>query len=62
MRKSKEKIYAIYKGDQFVTVGTVKECAEDLKLKEATIKWMSSPACHKRDVQEDRMVAYKVEE
>lgn len=61
MKNVSPKVYAIYKGDQFVTVGTVKECAEDLKLKEATIKWMSSPACHKRDVQ-DRMVAYVVED
>lgn len=40
--------YAIYKGDEFITIGTAKECAKELGVKSETIRWLSTPAAKKR--------------
>jgi hypothetical protein len=42
------KIYALYKGDQFLIVGTKKELADYLKVKEKTISFYSSEVWKKR--------------
>lgn len=42
------KIYALYKGDQFLIVGTKKELAEYLGVKEKTISFYSSEVWKKR--------------
>lgn len=41
-------IYALYRGDVFLYVGSLAECAEWLGVKTNTIDFMSSPAHHKR--------------
>ena len=43
------KLYALYKGEKFVDVGTAKELAARHKVKRDTIYWLASPAAHKRD-------------
>jgi hypothetical protein len=40
--------YACYKGDVFVCMGTAKECADYLGIKEKTFRWYLNPAYHKR--------------
>lgn len=40
--------YAIYKGDEFITIGTARECAEQLGVSQDTIRFYSSPAYAKR--------------
>lgn len=44
----KEKEYAIYKGDEFLYLGTLKECAAYLEVSERTIKFYMSKAYQKR--------------
>lgn len=51
--------YVIYKGDEVICHGTQSECAEQLGVKEATIKFISSDAFKKRD-KGKRIVAEKV--
>lgn len=46
-RKYKE--YAVYKGEEILAVGTVKELAKELNLKEETIWFLTSPTNFKRD-------------
>lgn len=40
--------YAIYRGDEFVFMGTADECAEEFNVKPQTIKWMTTPAAKRR--------------
>ena len=44
----KPHIYALYKGDKFITEGTIKEIAEYTGLKESTIKYYGTNAYLKR--------------
>lgn len=34
--------YALYKGEEVLCIGTAKECASKLGLKENTIRWYSN--------------------
>lgn len=44
----KEYIYALYKGDKFITEGTKREIAEVTGLKVSTLTFYSTPAYLKR--------------
>lgn len=44
----KEKIYALYRGERFLAIGTKKELAELLNVKEKTISFYATPAYKKR--------------
>lgn len=55
------KIYAIYKGENFLFEGTAKECAEHFGIKKKTVWWLATPSNLKRD-KRDRMIAIKIEE
>ena len=57
----KEKYYAVYQGDEFLCMGTKKECAKYLGVKETTIYFLSMPAQHKR-VKNTGRIAIVVEE
>lgn len=37
-------IYAFYKGDEYVTMGTAREIAKSQNLKVETVYWMHSPS------------------
>ena len=55
--------YAIYKGDKFLFVGTKKECAEFLKVKEDTISFYTTPT-HKSRVKDEynnRTIVIKIQ-
>lgn len=41
---SKQKEWAVYKGDEFQFFGTTKECAERLGVDVSTIRYYSTPA------------------
>lgn len=47
MRK-KVKDYAIYKGDKFIDLGSVRYLAKKMNVKEETIKFYSTPTYQKR--------------
>ena len=43
-----KKEYAAYKGDKFLCLGTVKEIAKFLNVKETTVRWYASSSYYKR--------------
>jgi len=57
----KGQVYALYRGDEFVDVGTAEELAERHNIKPETVRWMSTPSYQKRGT-EDKLMAYKIEE
>ena len=63
----KEKVYAIYKGDEFIDLGTRKELAERLGVKVSTIDYLLTPAYRRKFKKsknggENRMIAIRLEE
>ncbi|EOO22071.1 hypothetical protein ICM_06302 [Bacillus cereus BAG1X2-3] len=42
------KVYAIYKGESLICIGTVKECAQHLRVLPKTVHYYKSPAYKKR--------------
>lgn len=58
---SKERTYALYRGDEFIDVGTADELAERHGIKPESVRWMSTPSYHKRGY-EGRLLSYKIEE
>lgn len=55
-------IYAIYRGDTFIVIGDVKECADYLGVTESTIRWYTSPAAKKRNVNNNTLIGIKVDD
>ena len=45
---NREKIYALYRGEKFIAIGTKKELAELLNVKVETISFYTTPAYRKR--------------
>lgn len=65
MRTKKPKpIYAIYKGDDFLFMGTLKECADYLKVSKRTVSFYGTETYRNRGKGEygDRLIVIKVEE
>lgn len=60
----KENIYAIYKGDEFIFMGTKKECAEHLGVIPRTLYFYTTPTYRKRSkiLDNNRTVVIRVEE
>lgn len=60
---SKEGIYAVYKGDEFIDLGTKKQLAKTLNCKTKSIAFMTTP-CYKKRIKgkENRLTVIKVEE
>lgn len=46
MRKEKE--YYLYKGDEVLATGTIKEIAKKLKISELTVRFYKNPSYFKR--------------
>lgn len=47
-RGRKEKIYAVYKGEEMEASGTLRECAEKLGLAVRTLRFYCTPTHRKR--------------
>ena len=65
MKSTKQqKSFAIYKGDKFLFVGTKKECANYLNVKEDTIQFYTTKTYQKRGkgAYGDRLIVIRVEE
>ena len=58
MRKT-QTIYGIYKGDNFIDVGTADELAERLTVKKGTIRFYANPANIRRNKSDNRIIAVK---
>ena len=48
MRNKKEKIYALYRGDEYICDGTIEEVAKKQGVKVETIYFYKSPTYKKR--------------
>lgn len=57
----KKRIYAIYKGEDFLFEGTAKECAEHFKVKKETV-WFWNSEVNKRRNKKVRKIAIVIEE
>ncbi len=44
----KEAVYGFYRGDMFITAGTLKEISKEIGLKVSTLKWYQTPSARKR--------------
>ena len=61
---SREALFALYRGDEFVDVGTRKELAARLGVTASYIQYMSTPVYRERirGHEDTRLMAYRVEE
>jgi hypothetical protein len=55
-------IYAAYRGDTFIAVGTAAELAEELGGNERKIRWYATPTAHKRHSYENSIRVYRLED
>lgn len=53
--------YAIYKGDDFLFMGTKKECSDYLNVKESTISYYTTSTYKKRNKNGNNLVVIKVD-
>mgnify|MGYP004702928179 CR=1 FL=1 len=58
----KQHVYAVYKGEEIIAIGTARECAEKLGVTPDHIRWMSYPTNNKRNVGGNRMESIIIEE
>ena len=56
------KEYALYKGDNLIMIGTIKELAEAQKVKEDTIRFYSTPTNKKRDKKGNKKIVIRIGE
>ena len=58
----KKQIYALYRGDEFINLGTIEELAKYENVKPKTIRYFQTP-CYKKKFKEDknRRVLIKIE-
>ena len=54
-------IYAIYKGDEFIDVGTSSELSERMNIKKQTLLFLATPTSRKRN-KGNRMIVIKFTE
>lgn len=54
-------VYAIYKGDEFLDLGTTEEMAKKFNVKKETITFWASPA-HKKRVKNKGKVAVRIDD
>ena len=47
--------YALYKGDNFLDIGTIKELAERYNISVKTLRWYSTP-CYKNKIKNKKDV------
>ncbi|PKR82581.1 hypothetical protein CWO92_23650 [Heyndrickxia camelliae] len=63
MRKKSE--YAVYKGDSFICLGTMEECATYLGVKVSSIKFYSSRAYKRRGTKNkdpNHLIVFKIDD
>lgn len=46
--RNKNRIYAAYRGERWLTDGTVQELAEEFNLTRRRVSWLCTPTAHKR--------------
>lgn len=59
---NKIKTYALYKGDEFIDLGTTKELAEKIGVSERSIRFYSTPTYVKRNNKENCYVVVRIDD
>jgi hypothetical protein len=54
--------YAVYKGDELIVIGTLKECAERLSTSEQMIKYYSYPSQKKRAEGKNQIIVERLDD
>lgn len=54
-------LIALYRGEKFVDVGTVKEVMKKCGYSYSRLSWLSLPSVHKRFGQKNALMAYRIE-
>ena len=54
--------YAVYKGDELIIIGTLKECAERLKTSEKMVKYYSYPSQKKRSEGTNKILVERLDD
>lgn len=57
----KRAVYAVYRGDEFITVGTAQEISKELNWKVETIRTLATPS-RKRRSKGDQLEVYRLED
>lgn len=57
-----EATYALYRGDDFVDLGTARELGERHGIKPKNIQFMASPSHKRRGNYAKRLAAYRIED
>ena len=59
-------VYAVYKGDDFICLGTARECAVYLDIKLSSFRFLLSPAylkrIEKRKETQHALIAFKIDD
>ena len=58
----KKVYYAIYRGDEFIDLGTVNQLAKRFNVTPKTIRCMSAKSIKTRDKYYNRLLAYRIED
>ena len=61
-RKMEKEIYAMYRGDDLLVVGTLQEIADHQNMTVGNVRFMTYPSYHKRSAGRNRRLVYKLEE
>lgn len=59
---SREAVFALYRGDEFVDVGTKKELAAKLGIKPESVGFLASPENARRNRGGNRLMAYRIDD
>lgn len=59
---SREKFYALYKGDEIIAIGTLKELAKLLNVAPRTIYFYSTPTYRKRNKGGNSYIVIRIDE
>lgn len=63
MSKGKPNCYALYKGDEFLALGTIKEIAKQRGVKVNAVERLNCPSVvNKRENKDERLILIKVED
>ena len=61
-QKMESALYAMYKGDELLVMGTLEEIAEHQDMTIGNVRFMSYPSYHKRSETVDRRLVFKLED
>ena len=62
-RREREKLYAVYRGDVFLDLGTKSELCERLGISRSYLNWALSPTAHERAGDNaDALIVIQIEE